>query len=156
MRWPLLSRDLASFWRRYNVTISRFAEDHVLKPVAASARPAVAVAAAFLFMGLWHRPAWHTAAWAAAQIAGIAVWWEWRALKRRSVGLRRAIGAVPRVAREGAAIAVTLAFVAATVPLLLDLRHGGARVYGRLFSGEGKRGSSRMIAVPNSEDRRSP
>lgn len=156
MRWPLLSRDLASFWRRYNVTISRFAEDHVLKPVAASSRPAVAVAAAFLFMGLWHRPAWHTAAWAAAQIAGIAIWWQWRALKRRSDGLRRAIGFLPRAVREAAAVVATLAFVAATVPLLLDLHHGGARVYGRLLRREGGRASSRMIAAAISEDRRSP
>jgi D-alanyl-lipoteichoic acid acyltransferase DltB (MBOAT superfamily) len=145
MRWPLLSTDVASFWRRYNVTVSRFTEDHVLKPVAAMTRPAVAVAAAFLFMGLWHRPAWHTAAWGIAQIAGIAIWWEWRSVKRRSGALRRSLGRVPRPARASVAIALTLAFVAATVPLLLDLRHGGARVYRRLLGREGP-ADSFMIA----------
>jgi lipid-A-disaccharide synthase len=103
MRWPLLSRDLASFWRRYNVTISRFAEDHVLKPVAASTRPAVAVAAAFLFMGLWHRPAWHTAAWAAAQMRGSRS----DGSGARSSGGRTGSAArrvPPRTAREAAAV----------------------------------------------------
>jgi hypothetical protein len=115
----------------------------------------MAVAAAFLFMGLWHRPALHTAAWAACQIVGIAVWWNWRALKRRSRGLRRTIGFFPRALREGAAVLATLAFVAATVPLLLDLHHGGAHVYLRL-AGRGAPVSSRMIARASSEDRRSP
>jgi D-alanyl-lipoteichoic acid acyltransferase DltB (MBOAT superfamily) len=145
MRWPLLSTDLASFWRRYNVTVSRFTEDHVFKPVAAKARPAVAVAAAFLFMGLWHRPAWHTVAWGAAQAAGIALWWEWRAVKRRSGALRRSLGRIPRAARAAVAIALTLAFVAATVPLLLDLHHGGVRVYRRLLGEEEPAVDSFMI-----------
>lgn len=147
MRWPLLAPDLAAFWRRYNVTISRFTEDHILRPIAATTRPSIAVAAAFLFMGLWHRPAWHTAAWAAAQVAGVAVWWEWRALKRRSETLRSSLGRVPRAAREAAAIAATLAFVAATVPLLLDLHHGGARVYRRVLGRGEEPGNSRMIAA---------
>ncbi|HWC64931.1 MAG TPA: MBOAT family O-acyltransferase, partial [Thermoanaerobaculia bacterium] len=142
MRWPLLSTDLASFWRRYNVTVSRFTEDHVLKPVAAETRPAVAVAAAFLFMGLWHRPAWHTVAWGAAQVAGIALWWEWRGVKRRSAALRRSLGRIPPGARAAVAIGLTLAFVAATVPLLLDLHHGGTRVYRRLLGNEGTGGDS--------------
>lgn len=144
MRWPLLATDVAAFWRRYNVTISRFTEDHVLRPVAARARPAVAVAAAFLFMGLWHRPAWHTAAWAAAQAAGIGIWWQWRALRRRVEPLRRAAAAVPRFLRQSAAVLATLGFVAATVPMLLDRSHGGWRIYRRL-AGRDDVASSRMI-----------
>ena len=161
MRWPLLAADLASFWRRYNVTISRFTEDHVLRPVAAkSGRPWLAVGAAFLFMGLWHRPAWHTAAWGFSQIAGLGIWWQWRSVKRRSAAVRRAIDLFPRPARAAGAIALTLAFVAATVPLLLDLHHGGSRLYATVLLGRpGPRvgaAGSRMIAISESEDRRFP
>lgn len=150
MRWPLLATDLAAFWRRYNVTISRFTEDHVLRPVAqASRRPALAVAAAFVFMGIWHRPALHTVAWAAAQIAGIGAWWWWRAFQRRSDRVRRALARVPSAVSGAAAIALTLAFVAATVPLLLDLHHGGVRVYRRLLGLPPVSSTSRMIAAAN-------
>jgi hypothetical protein len=95
-------------------------------------------------MGLWHRPAWHTAVWAATQVAAIGIWWRWRTLRRRIGPLRRAAEAVPAAASRTAAVLATLAFVAATVPILLDRNYGGWRVYRRL-AGRGDGAASRMI-----------
>jgi alginate O-acetyltransferase complex protein AlgI len=136
MNWPLVAANLAAFWRRYHVTVSQFAQDHVLTPIQeTTGRAALAVFGAFAFMSLWHRPALHTILFAFLQFAGIGVWYGWRLLRSRWLPLRTLYGAVPQEARQVTAILLTLNFVVWTVPVLLDLHHGGAVLIGSLWRG---------------------
>jgi alginate O-acetyltransferase complex protein AlgI len=137
MRWPLLSRNLIEFWRRYHVSVSQFVMQHVLDPVGRTAgRPALAVVAAFLFMAMWHRPAVHTTVWALLQVAGVAVvfWWRRQAVCSPAVAWFRR--SVPAAVRRVGATVMTLGFVAHTVPILLDVRHGALKLIERLLSGD--------------------
>jgi D-alanyl-lipoteichoic acid acyltransferase DltB (MBOAT superfamily) len=134
MNWPLVSDNLASFWRRYHVTLSEFAQSHILRPLEEkTGRAALAVLGAFVFMSLWHRPALHTLLFAFLQVAGIAVWYGWRILRSRWPPLRALYLAVPQEARQVTGIVLTLNFVVWTVPVLLDIHHGGAVLIGSLW-----------------------
>ena len=94
---------------------------------------ALAVLGAFTFMSLWHRPALHTLVFAFLQVAGIGIWSGWRLLRSRWPPLRTLYSAVPQEARQVTAILLTLNFVVWTVPILLDIHHGGALLIGRLW-----------------------
>jgi D-alanyl-lipoteichoic acid acyltransferase DltB (MBOAT superfamily) len=136
MQWPLLSANVIEFWRRFHVTVSNFVQSHILVPVRLTAAgPAIGVAAAFAFTALWHRPALHTLVWAICQLAAIGVVLGWRRMRQRSAAVQACRRVFPAWLRRAAGVLLTLAFIAHTTPLLLDLRHGGAQIVRRLMSG---------------------
>ncbi len=134
MKWPILSANLVEFWRRYHVTVSQYAQRHVLTPVAERVgHPAAAVLAAFVFIGLWHRPAWHTLLWALLQVLGIGMLLAWRRATAPMPVIRRVL---PFWVRRSLSTVLTLWFVAHTVPILLDMRYGGMRLAQAVIFGD--------------------
>lgn len=64
---PYKARNFADFWRRWNMTISRFFNDTVFKRLFGFGdgvgKLIVATLATFLVSGLWHGADWHFLAW---------------------------------------------------------------------------------------------
>lgn len=64
---PYKARDFGDFWRRWNITVSRFFNDTVFSNLFGFGdgvgRLVLATMATFLVSGLWHGAAWHYIAW---------------------------------------------------------------------------------------------
>ena len=64
---PYKARDFASFWRRWNITISRFFNEYVFNNVFhfgdGVGKLILAVMATFTVSGVWHGAGWHFIAW---------------------------------------------------------------------------------------------
>jgi len=67
---PYKARGFADFWRRWNITISRFFQEHIFSNIFhfgdSLGRLMVATMATFLVSGLWHGAGWHFIFWGAA------------------------------------------------------------------------------------------
>lgn len=67
---PYKARDFSDFWRRWNITISRFFHEAVFSNLFGFgdgvARLILATLATFLVSGLWHGAAWHYIFWGLA------------------------------------------------------------------------------------------
>lgn len=67
---PYKARDFADFWRRWNITVSRFFYDHIFRNIYRFGNPlgklVLATMATFLVSGLWHGAGWHFIFWGAA------------------------------------------------------------------------------------------
>ncbi|MGE5560787.1 MAG: MBOAT family O-acyltransferase [Chloroflexota bacterium] len=66
---PYKALDFADFWRRWNITVSRFFYDYIYRSIfrfgARIGRMMLAVMATFLVSGLWHGVGWHYILWGA-------------------------------------------------------------------------------------------
>ena len=64
---PYKARDFSSFWRRWNMTISRFFDEYVFHSVFrfgdGIAKMILAVLLTFTVSGLWHGAGWHFIVW---------------------------------------------------------------------------------------------
>ena len=64
---PYKSRDIAEFWRRWHISLSRFLRDHVYIPLGGNrrgtSRMQVNLMATMLLGGLWHGAAWNFVLW---------------------------------------------------------------------------------------------
>lgn len=64
---PYKARDFASFWRRWNITISRFFNEYVFNNVFrfgdGVGKMLLAVMLTFAVSGIWHGAGWHFIAW---------------------------------------------------------------------------------------------
>lgn len=64
---PYKARDFASFWRRWNITVSRFFQEYVFNNVFhfgdGVAKMIFAVLLTFAASGIWHGAGWHFVAW---------------------------------------------------------------------------------------------
>lgn len=64
---PYKARDFGDFWRRWNITVSRFFNDTVFSNLFGfgdgAGRLVLATMATFLVSGIWHGAAWHYIAW---------------------------------------------------------------------------------------------
>jgi D-alanyl-lipoteichoic acid acyltransferase DltB (MBOAT superfamily) len=67
---PYKAKDFADFWRRWNITVSRFFYNHVFRNIYRFGNPMwkliLATMATFLVSGLWHGAGWHFIFWGAA------------------------------------------------------------------------------------------
>lgn len=67
---PYKARDFASFWRRWNITISRFFNEYVFNNIFhfgdGVGKLILAVMATFAVSGIWHGAGWHFVAWGLA------------------------------------------------------------------------------------------
>ncbi len=87
---PLLRPTLAQFWRGWHISLSAFMRDYVYLPLLAQTRkPALAITASMLAIGLWHgvQPGWML--WALHHALGLVVlarlqrgWLAWPAFQR--------------------------------------------------------------------------
>lgn len=66
---PYKARNFADFWRRWNITVSRFFEDYIFKNIFhfgdRMGKLILATMVTFLVSGLWHGAGWHFVLWGA-------------------------------------------------------------------------------------------
>ncbi len=67
---PYRAKDVADFWRRWNITVSQFFHRHIFQNIFhfgnSLGRLMAATMATFLVSGLWHGAGWHFVLWGAA------------------------------------------------------------------------------------------
>ena len=65
--WPLLSRSLREFWRRWHMTLSAFFRDYVYIPMGGNRRSTLRtglnLVSVFFLCGLWHGASWNFVLW---------------------------------------------------------------------------------------------
>jgi len=65
--WPLVSRSLREFWRRWHMTLSAFFRDYVYIPLGGnrhgSLRTGFNLVSVFFLCGLWHGASWNFVLW---------------------------------------------------------------------------------------------
>lgn len=65
--FPVFSRDIAEFWRRWHISLSSWIRDYLYVPLCGArpsrARKAGSIVLAFTLCGLWHEAAWTFAFW---------------------------------------------------------------------------------------------
>lgn len=123
---PYKARDFATFWRRWNITVSRFFNEYVFHNVFhfgdRTGKMILAVLLTFAASGIWHGAGWHFVAW--GLVNGVLVCLaNLRALKMRKP--------LP------AALAVAMTFFCSVlIRVLFDCTDLGqaAQVYRRMFS----------------------
>ena len=123
---PYRARDFADFWRRWNITISRFFNDtifaHVFRFGDGIFKLILATLATFVVSGLWHGAGWHYIAWGIANGVLVCV---------ANIRLLRGSRQIP----AWLGIAITF-LVGAVIRVLFD-SHGmtqAMQVYGRMFA----------------------
>ena len=81
--WPLLSKNLSDFWKRWHISLSNWCQRYVYMPVLGITRnPYAAITATFVVMGLWHAQSLHWLCWGLWHAAGLIVHLRWRRLSR--------------------------------------------------------------------------
>lgn len=79
---PYKALDIADFWRRWHMTLSRFLRDYVYIPLGGNrhgeSRRLVNLMATMLIGGLWHGAGWTFVAWGALHGAYLVVHQMWR------------------------------------------------------------------------------
>ncbi len=64
---PYKSRNFADFWRRWNITVSRFLNDNIFKRIFKFGNGMIklifATLITFIVSGIWHGAGWHYIAW---------------------------------------------------------------------------------------------
>lgn len=87
---PYKAPNIADFWRRWHITLSRFLRDYVYIPLGGnrhgSARRNVNLMATMLLGGLWHGPAWNFILWGGLHGAYLLVHRQFRWRLPLSVG----------------------------------------------------------------------
>jgi alginate O-acetyltransferase complex protein AlgI len=82
---PYKARDIADFWRRWHMTLSRFLRDYLYVPLGGNRRGTPRRLAnlmiTMLLGGLWHGAGWTFVVWGALHGAALVVEQGWRALK---------------------------------------------------------------------------
>jgi len=136
---PYRARDFADFWRRWNMTISRFFNDAVFSNLFRFGdrvpKLIFATLATFVVSGLWHGAGWHYIAWGLVNGALVCL-----------ANLRALRGRRPLPA--GLAVFLTF-FTGALVRVLFDSRGltQALAVYRRLFSFAGFRPGALLAFV---------
>jgi len=84
---PYKAVNIAEFWRRWHMTLSRFLRDYLYVPLGGNrkgpGRRHVNLMATMLLGGLWHGAGWTFVAWGALHGAYLVIYHAWRALLRR-------------------------------------------------------------------------
>lgn len=119
--WPLLSRNIGDFWRRWHMTLSGWCRDYVYTPALAAWRiPLLASAASMLVLGLWHAVSLHYVVWGLYHALGLTAW------RRFEMVYAPVAARLPRaalVAWSGVARALTLNFVMFSYPTANAVEH---------------------------------
>jgi alginate O-acetyltransferase complex protein AlgI len=70
--YPYFARDIAEFWRRWHISLSRWFRDYLYIPLGGSkagrSRTVRNTLIVFLVSGLWHGARWNFIAWAACML----------------------------------------------------------------------------------------
>lgn len=74
-RWPLLQKNISDFWKCWHISLSSWCREYVyMLVVSFTRRPALAVLATMLAIGLWHEASYRYIVWGAYNGLGIVAW----------------------------------------------------------------------------------
>jgi alginate O-acetyltransferase complex protein AlgI len=88
-RYPYIARNIAEFWQRWHISLSRWIRDYIYIPLGGGRRGLLAktvnLSVAMFLCGLWHGAAWHFGLWGLYHGFGLAAHslWERSALGSR-------------------------------------------------------------------------
>jgi alginate O-acetyltransferase complex protein AlgI len=108
---PYLAGNLAEFWRRWHISLSRWLAGNIHKPVAVMLRAnpktgvVVSIMTTFVLCGLWHGASWNYLCWGLLHGAGLS------ALALTGHNRKRLQRRVPAVAYSVASMIATFSFV---------------------------------------------
>ncbi len=95
-RYPYIARNIAEFWQRWHISLSRWIRDYIYIPLGGGRRGLLAKTAnlsvAMFLCGLWHGAAWHFGLWGLYHGFGLAVHSLWERSAR--------VGASPAAGRH--------------------------------------------------------
>jgi D-alanyl-lipoteichoic acid acyltransferase DltB (MBOAT superfamily) len=135
---PYKATDIADFWRRWHMTLSRFLRDYLYIPLGGNrhgpARQYAALMLTMLLGGLWHGAGWTFVVWGGLHGSYLVV-------QRVFAGAADRAGLASRRERRGyrllAGLVTFVAVVIAWVPFRADTFTGAARVL-RAMAGQGE------------------
>jgi D-alanyl-lipoteichoic acid acyltransferase DltB (MBOAT superfamily) len=146
-RWVPAATSIRELWRRWHVTVGRWARDHIYIPLGGNrGRVELHYLAVFGYLAFWHGPSPSFLAWGILQAAALSLQRRWELLRRTAATidqpLRQAAGANPADCQPGrrtikclgsivwTAICwlLTMHFAAATILIFVDFRHLGMRL----------------------------
>jgi D-alanyl-lipoteichoic acid acyltransferase DltB (MBOAT superfamily) len=106
---PYKARNIADFWRRWHMTLSRFLRDYLYIPLGGNrhgtARRLINLMLTMLLGGLWHGAGWTFVVWGGLHGLYLCIHQGWRALRPDA----------RRAGRLGTALSTALTFVAVVV-----------------------------------------
>ncbi len=143
--FPYLAKNIADFWRRWHISLSRFFQDYVYLSLMGRRYDAVSMACSIvltmLISGLWHGAAWTFVAWGGLHGIYLAVYQVWR-IKRKRRGPKSALTLSQHLWAWG----VTQVGICLTqIPFRSASFHLAWQYLTGLF---GRRGDAVMVAVP--------
>lgn len=136
---PYKARNIAEFWRRWHMTLSRFLRDYLYIPLGGNRRGAARrylnLMLTMLLGGAWHGAGWTFIVWGALHGGLLVVHGAWRsALRRLAPGLvgRRVpgMGVLAWLLTFGAVVVGWVFFRAADVPTAMSVLRGMAGLHG--------------------------
>lgn len=82
--FPILASNISEFWKRWHMTLVTWIQTYVYLPlVGLTRRPALAVFAVFISIGLWHAASLNWLLWGACHATGVTVHQTWARYKRK-------------------------------------------------------------------------
>jgi alginate O-acetyltransferase complex protein AlgI len=138
---PYKARNIAEFWRRWHMTLSRFLRDYLYIPLGGNrrglARQQANLMLTMLLGGLWHGAGWTFVVWGGLHGLYLMIFHAWRrGVERFGAAARASAGLFAPVAWFATFIAVVIAWVffrAADVPAALSMLRGMAGQNGALL-----------------------
>jgi alginate O-acetyltransferase complex protein AlgI len=141
-RWPLLCTNLTDFWRRWHISMSTWLRDYVYIPLGGGRRHATLnVLVVFVYCGLWHYPVFAgPLLFGLVQMTALSLTRRWGSYvdsRRREptplFALLRAIGLAGGWTGRILGWAITFHVMVFTALFMLDHKHSGLLVVGRMF-----------------------
>lgn len=81
---PILASNMADYWQRWHMTLSRWCQTYIYMPALAYTRnPYLALHASFFVMGMWHEASMTRLAWGLYHAWGVAAYMVWSRIRRR-------------------------------------------------------------------------
>jgi len=140
---PYKARNIAEFWRRWHMTLSRFLRDYLYIPLGGNrrglARQQVNLMATMLLGGLWHGAGWTFVIWGGLHGLYLVVFHAWRrgvdrlSLGQGHVAVARFTAPIAWLATFLAVVVAWVFFRAADLPTALTLLRGMAGQHGAVL-----------------------
>ena len=119
--WPLLQRNISEFWKAWHISLSSWCREYVyMLVISFTRRPALAVLATMLAIGLWHEASLRYIVWGAYNGFGIVLWQQFQRVMRWVPEWPFRQTQWYRIAAHGLAVLATFHFVMLGFVLVLQ------------------------------------